>query len=100
MYGLANSVGNNEIHRTKLIITLVYMLNMDMQFENVEREISAIKLARFDVQDVIVADMEVFDDIELGLILVDPAGKTRSELTYLLNPLRVTVLQSSWILRG
>jgi hypothetical protein len=57
-----------------IIVLLVYMLSLGMQFGNTWLDVDDIKVARFDVQDVIVADMEVFDDHELGLILVDPIG--------------------------
>lgn len=52
----------------------VYMLNLAMQFQSSTMVLSDIKVARFDVQDVIVSDMEMFDDQELGMILVDPTG--------------------------
>jgi hypothetical protein len=57
-----------------ILVLLVYMLSLGMQFGNTWLDVGDIKIARFDVQDVIVADMEVFDDHELGLILVDPTG--------------------------
>lgn len=57
-----------------ILVLLVYMLSLGMQFGNTWLHVDDIKIARFDVQDVIVADMEVFDDHELGLILVDPIG--------------------------
>jgi hypothetical protein len=69
------------------------MLNLDMQFENMERVVDDIKLARFDVQDVIVADMEIFDDNELGMILVDPAGNIIGKLAHLLHLHSLTFLQ-------
>jgi hypothetical protein len=56
------------------------MLKLIIQFEYTKSVVGDIKIARFDVQDVIVADMEIFDDQELGMILVDPAGKKSLEL--------------------
>jgi hypothetical protein len=50
------------------------MLNLVMQFQSSTMVLGDTKLARFDVQDVIVSDMEMFDDQELGMILVDPTG--------------------------
>jgi hypothetical protein len=50
------------------------MLNLAMHFETSTMMVGDIKVARFDVQDVIVSDMEMFDDQELGMILVDPTG--------------------------
>jgi hypothetical protein len=52
----------------------VYMLNLALQFESATLAVGDIKVARFDVQDVIVSEMEMFDDRELGMILVDPTG--------------------------
>ncbi|KAH8548317.1 anaphase-promoting complex, cyclosome, subunit 4-domain-containing protein [Umbelopsis sp. PMI_123] len=55
----------------------LYMLNLAMQFESATLAVGDIKVARFDVQDVIVSEMEMFDDRELGMILVDPTdGRT------------------------
>jgi hypothetical protein len=55
------------------------MLNLAMQFQSSTMVLGDIKVARFDVQDVIVSDMEMFDDQELGMILVDPTGTSEQQ---------------------
>jgi len=60
----------------------VYMLNLAMQFQCSTMVLGDIKVARFDVQDVIVSDMEMFDDQELGMILVDPTGTSEQQVIY------------------
>lgn len=59
---------------TQTDLCTVYMLHSDIQFQNSTPLVGEVTLARFDVQDVIVSDMEMFDDQELGMILVDPTG--------------------------
>jgi hypothetical protein len=57
------------------------MLNLGLHYENQNMLVGDIKLARFDVQDVIVSDMEMFDHQELGMILVNPTGTSKKKVT-------------------
>lgn len=70
------------------------MLSLDMQFKNQKLDVGDLKIARFDVQDVIVADMEVFDDNELGMILVDPSSKSIDSMLLLWNAQDSNILQT------